>query len=494
MKSLSLLLAFVFILSSMALHAQAFVDYKNISYTNIYLRDSTHVLARIDALIPSAGRVIVRFDGEAYPDANDRIILAANDEPGWQVNDGNVAVQSNNGLIGKSFSHTRTYTYAQDNLGLKPFYAVAQNYADKGGSGIGSIYGTLTVEFFPDSGPSASTGSTILFSGDITNTVVLSHQTIHASSNGKVIVRFDGSTYSDYGDLVVLAAGNTPNWLPNDGNVAVEAGANGYHLNSFSHTREYAAPEGYDYTYYALTQNYVETDGSGTAGVYGNLEVAFYPDAGPTIVSFKGFAESSVDLNDNLVQLTSISLNAPGPGVVLVALDGKLTSDPGDRIELGASDGLLLPDYDGKLTLEAIDLDLNRNCFAHSRVYTVGAGQHTYYALARTESSTQGSGIVDIFGGLTVKYFPNQNTAVPTVTDSKNEFIVYPNPTPGKIYISFYDGIRSDENVTLLDMDGHTLAITHQVGSADITMDLSSLPAGIYFVKSGNQIKKVIKF
>ncbi len=493
MKHLSFLSIAAFILFPMLLTAQGFVKYKTVSYSNIYLRDSTHVLARIDANIPSPGKVLVHFDGEAYPDVGDRIIVAANNEAGWSVNDGNVGIESSNAEVGKSFSHSRGYAYSLTETGMKSFYAVAQNYAGKDGSGIGSVYGTLTVEFFPDNGLSTIAVGSIQFNGDITNTTVLSQQTITALSAGKMIVRSDGEIYSDFGDLDVLAASNTTSWLPNDGNVSVEAGPSGYHLNSFSHTREYNVSASGDYTYYALAQNYGETDGNGTAGIYANMEVEFYPNSGQTLVAFQGFSKPSLDLNDHFVQLTSVSINAPGPGLVMVDLDGDMTSDPGDRIELGASDQMTLQVNDGNVTLEAIDTDLNRNCFVHTRVYTVNAGQHTFYALGRTDSSTPGSGIANIYGELMVKYFPDVNTAVSEVTDVKNEFDVYPDPTQDKINITFKEGIPYDRQVRLFDMNGHELRVNLQSESDDVRMDLSSLAPGIYFVRIGDGVKKVMK-
>ncbi|MBT8378950.1 MAG: T9SS type A sorting domain-containing protein [Ignavibacteria bacterium] len=76
------------------------------------------------------------------------MVLAASDFPGWGINDGNVsAMVFDIDVNHASFSHTRVFNITP---GSHDFYAVAENYVDLGGSGMGSIYASLTVEFIPD--------------------------------------------------------------------------------------------------------------------------------------------------------------------------------------------------------------------------------------------------------------------------------------------------------------------------------------------------------
>jgi hypothetical protein len=164
--------------------------------------------------------------------------------------------------------------------GSQTFYAVGENYVETDGSGIGSVYGSLTVEFIPSSSTSVSVG----FEG-ISETsvnlrgapVVLGQVTIDPASSGKVIVHFDGQCYSDPGDRIVLAASDTTDWAVNDGNIGVEAETATADINSFSHTRVYDVTAG-SQTFYAVGENYVETAGSGIASVYGSLTVTFHSD------------------------------------------------------------------------------------------------------------------------------------------------------------------------------------------------------------------------
>ena len=138
MKNLYL---FIFVcVSSLALNAQSQFYAVPVKVIDTYLEDSVHVIGRLDLDFPVDGKVFVQFDGEGFGDTLDRIILAANDQPDWGTNDGNVSFVSNEKGEGNCFSHTRTFSVT---AGQHSFYAVAHNYVDNGGSGIASIFGTL---------------------------------------------------------------------------------------------------------------------------------------------------------------------------------------------------------------------------------------------------------------------------------------------------------------------------------------------------------------
>ena len=92
-----------------------------------------------------------------------------------------------------------------------------------------------------------------------------------------MVVHFDGICIADVGDRIVLAASNTPGWLPNDGNVNIEVVDNDVNRASFSHTRVYDVTAG-SHDFYAVAQNYVEMDGSGIASIYASLTVEFFPE------------------------------------------------------------------------------------------------------------------------------------------------------------------------------------------------------------------------
>jgi hypothetical protein len=120
------------------------LDWATISQTNIDVT-STVTLATVTISAPTAGYVVVRFDGRAIADTGDRLVLAASDDADWHTNDGSVSFNGDDN--NHSFSHTRVYSVS---AGSKTFYAVAQNYVDTAGDGKASIYGMLTATFYPN--------------------------------------------------------------------------------------------------------------------------------------------------------------------------------------------------------------------------------------------------------------------------------------------------------------------------------------------------------
>ncbi|MHC4140238.1 MAG: hypothetical protein ACYSR1_10395, partial [Planctomycetota bacterium] len=126
----------------------AIVKHQGIIESNINLRGAPVVVGQINLNVTESGRAVVHFDGLCYADTADRILLAASDVQGWSINDGNVSVEAVSSTRNSAcFSHTRVYNIP---AGSHDFYAVAENFIELGGTGVGSIYGNLTVEFFPN--------------------------------------------------------------------------------------------------------------------------------------------------------------------------------------------------------------------------------------------------------------------------------------------------------------------------------------------------------
>jgi len=329
MKNIILLLFPLLLLIPMTSESQSFVKSERINFTDINLRDSLHVLAHIDAFIPVPGDVIIRFTGECYTSPGDWTILAANNAPKWDKNFGNVGVQSTDSTIGKSFSHSKIVKYSKSDTGIHSYYAVAQDWGYMAGSGIVSVYGTLTIEFLPYGSLYSMAHGSFAFNGDVTKIVFATQETVFASSVGKIITHMDGWGHTNVGDRIIYAVSNSSLWLPDDGNVSVEAADPTLDVNTFSHTRVYNVPFAGPYIYNALIQNSEETDGNGTVLVYGLIRSTFYSSTGPVQVESQGFSKPNVDLNDQFISLTSVSIDVPEAGDVLVELDGELISDPG---------------------------------------------------------------------------------------------------------------------------------------------------------------------
>jgi hypothetical protein len=385
--------------------AQPTVSYATISKTFLNVRGNPIVVGKVAVHLTQPGSVLVQFDGDAFCDVGDRIVLAASDTPDWDVNDGNVGVSATAAGSGQSFSHSRVYPVT---AGPHTFYAVAQNYVDEGGSGIASIYGTLKVKFFPQTANSALVSHQGI-SRTLINVrgapVVVGMATIQAPTSGKVVAHFDGDCIPSVGDRIVLAASDTPTWGVNDGNVGVKAVSASAKSQTFSHTRVYDVTAG-SHSFYAVAQNYVEEGGTGTASIYGTLTIEFVPDSPPVpFLASQGIADTSINLRGSPVTLATVTMQAPTAGDIVVHFDGSSISDVGDRIVLAASDTPSWGVNDGNVSVMAPSPAVRMQSFSHSRVYHVSAGAHNFYAVAQNYVDESGSGIASIYATLTAEFF-----------------------------------------------------------------------------------------
>ncbi len=235
--------------------------------------------------------------------------------------------------------------------------------------------------------------------------VIVGQIDINVADPGNVVVQFDGLCLASVGDRIVLAASNDGTWHPNDGNVNIEAPNADVPRGNFSHTRVYPVTAG-SHSYYAVAQNYVEQDGDGRASIYGTLTVKYVPTADQAIIGFQGISTGLINLRGTDVVVGQRTIVAPSAGNVLVRFDGVCIPDTGDLIVLAASNDIHWHPNDGNVNVEAVDSDVNRTCFSHSRMYPVTAGSHTYYAVARNYVEQNGSGSAYIYGSLTVEFIP----------------------------------------------------------------------------------------
>jgi hypothetical protein len=267
--------------------------HQGIIETNEDVRGDPVSLASQTINVPGPGEVLVRFNGYCVGSPGDLIILAASDHLGWTVNDGNTAIEAiNTSITRRVFNHTRLYNV---NAGEHTFHAVVQNYVETAGTGIASVYGSLTIIYFPD-----NLNSMVALQGisrtriDVRGSVVtLGTISLNPTVSGKAIVTFDGLCSSNPGDRIVLAASDQPTWSPNAGNVNVESITTDLDYNNFSHTRTYDISAG-AHTFYAVAQNYVEEEGSGIASFYASLAVQFFPDISTGIINT--FSDSSANV------------------------------------------------------------------------------------------------------------------------------------------------------------------------------------------------------
>ena len=122
--------------------------HEGINQSSVDLEGAPVTMGQIDVNIPEAGKVLVTYDGLCAGSPGDLLVMAASDTEGWLPNAGNVNVEAiSSDLNYNNFSHSRVYDVT---AGLNSFYAVAENYVELDGDGIGYNYGSLTVTYFPD--------------------------------------------------------------------------------------------------------------------------------------------------------------------------------------------------------------------------------------------------------------------------------------------------------------------------------------------------------
>lgn len=474
----TLLNLFICVLISGSLFAQRTVDHLGISQTGIDVTTATTV-GELTINPTEAGKVIVRFDGDCYASVGDRIIVAASNTTNWGINDGNIGIEVIDGdLNHRSFSHTRVYDVA---AGSHTFYAIAHNYVETDGDGMTSIYGSLTVEFVPaTAGIVEHTGIT---SGslDLSSLTTVTSTTIAPTEPGKVIVRFDGACYASVGDRIILASSDAPSWTANDGNIGVEVYDTDLNNNTFSHTRVYDVTAG-SHTFYAVAQNYVETDGDAMATIYGSFTVQFVPTTGG-MVGFQGIGTSNPDVSTTTA-MGQVTIAPTVAGKAIVSFDGDCYASVGDLLVLAASNSMNWTANDGNVGVECYDTDLNHESFSHTRVYDVVAGSQTFYGLAQNYVETDGDGSAAIYGSLVVSFVPNPSSSGINGVDEV-ELSVYPNPTNGQVRIDL-GSTMEEHTINIYNANGALVASEQVNRKASFDYQLPAVK-GIYLVQLVNE-------
>jgi hypothetical protein len=388
--------------------AKAQVWHQGIQQVSVNLRGAPVVLASQAINVSTAGKVLVQFDGHCVSSDGDRIVLAASNTTNWGSNDGGTPAEAYDADVDRtSFSHSRAYDVA---AGSHTFYAVGENVVETDGTGVGSVYGSLTVKFFPNvtNGPMVAHTGVAAIDQDVRGAPVeVVQQSIDVGVAGEVLVRFDGYCLSTPGDRIVLAASNTVDWGVNDGATGVEALDADRNRRTFSHSRTYAVAPG-SYTFYGVAENSLETDGTGIASVYGSLTVEFFPTgSGKPILEHTGVSQTGVDVETAVVTMGQVTFDVTSNGTAVVRYEGLCVSGVDDRIVLAASNTTDWSPNDGAVGVEAVSADLNYNGFSHTRAYAITAGSHTFNGVCQNYVETAGAGTASNYASLSVEFFPD---------------------------------------------------------------------------------------
>ena len=112
--------------------------------------------------------------------------------------------------------------------------------------------------------------------------------------------------------------------------------------------------------------------------------------------------KTNLSVRPNEVDVALVTLQIPSAGKVEVTFAGDGVVSAGDRLVLAASDkSKTWGVNEGNVSLKT------SGPFTHKRVYTVGAGSSTFYAVAHNYVDTAGTGKVSIYATLTATFNPN---------------------------------------------------------------------------------------
>ncbi|MBC7776849.1 MAG: T9SS type A sorting domain-containing protein [Phycisphaerae bacterium] len=465
------------------------VAHTSINKTNINLRGNPVILGQVTLNTATAGKVILRFDGQCLSSVGDRIVLAASQTTNWGTNDGCVELEAASADISSNpFSHTRSYDVP---AGEHTFYAVAQNFYELIGSGKASIYGSLTAEWFPEiPGKAFARHQGFTFENILVEGAprTFGSLTIDAPESGKVLVRFDGKCVSNYGDLIFFAASNTPTWGNFDGSSSNEVISNDLNHFSFAHIRTYDVEAG-SHTFYAVVENFYEVYGNGFASIYGSLTIEFFPDTDGAAFAFQPInTQFGITVEGPPVPVGTINMNAPTAGKVAVNFAGTCIASNGDQVRLAASDHPNWSANDGCIQYEPYSSDHNRTSFSHTMVYDVAPGDHTFYAVIQNYEEYEGSGLAVVYASLTTRFFPNNSSAAQEPEAFRN-IKISPNPASEFVHIEYPDLTQERFSMTLCDGNGRILKRFEKSEhdfSEQVQWELNDLPQGVYFIKLTN--------
>ncbi|MFN0035882.1 MAG: hypothetical protein ACKVUS_12530 [Saprospiraceae bacterium] len=327
---------------------KAFARHKGFHYEDIPVEGAPTSFAQLTIDAPVAGKVLVRFDGKCVSSYGDLMFFAASNTPNWSSYDGSASNEViNNDLDRFSFSHVRSYDVA---AGSHTFYGVVENFYETYGNGFASIYGSLTVQFYPD-----TDGASLAFTSVNTQfgvnvegpPVTVGQLNMNAPVAGKVVVNLAGVVIANNGDQVRLAASDVPNWSANDGCINFEPYSSDLNRMSFSHTRMYNVAPG-DHNFFAVIQNYEEYEGSGLAVMYASLTARFFP--GAILVAPEPEVFRSVRLSPNPA---SDFVNIEWPGLAQQAFILTLCDEKGGVLKTFEKAG---NDFSEHLQMEVSDL------------------------------------------------------------------------------------------------------------------------------------------
>lgn len=128
---------------------------KVVAHENLNLTVALSILDSLRLDVTSPGKVEVRFDGALKSPIGQSILLAANNQPSYELEEGSVILQTiDNDVDRHPFVHTQVFDVVP---GANTFYVMAQNYLGSGPTTV-DLDGNFLVKFYPESVVSSNDG------------------------------------------------------------------------------------------------------------------------------------------------------------------------------------------------------------------------------------------------------------------------------------------------------------------------------------------------
>lgn len=410
---------------------RAAVWHRGIHLADIEVSGAPRMLEEVGVRVDRPGTFLVTFDGQclSYPDDPIHFLLLSDRDQA--LGESRRQIQAVDGDV------PRGHFSATLHRAVDPGHFTFQAYAQipGGATGPGRIWlkANLTVRFFPDEPgmPVVQVTPVDMRGRDLRGGVkVLQTQRLESSTQeGHALALFEGWAVSSPGDLIVLAVNRVPDWEPNEGTVSVAAPNEAVDRMAFAHARAWPT-WGDELRIHAVAENWVQTDGTGWAEVYGDLITVDYPTT-PGGVGFAATPFSgSFELDDGPVSMAQVEFEASERGRAVVRYVGSVATDPGDRAVIAVNPEVHWALFEGNVMVEAYDHRRDSDNVVHTQVYDVEAGNHTFHVVGERIAELEGSGEAYARGTLMVEFFPGGWDPVSIAGEGNDAPETAPRPRP----------------------------------------------------------------
>ena len=455
-----------------------------IHHNDIQLRlPKSTVLGKLDADIPSAGKVLVHFDGYITSSPGDRIIVAASNFDNWDTNERSLGLYVNNAdNNSQSFSHQRVYNIE---AGKHSFYAIGHNYVDTLGTGIASIHGTLTVEYFPSvSDSSIFNGRGFIKYPLILNTdaQTITTEKVEIPSKGKVLVTAVSSVYSLSNNEIEMALNNSEIWPENDFTSIINI-VNTY-ATRYSNISKIFDVEPGSHEFFILARKNKGDFTNPNNAFYTNMSVHFFPDEDDNnIFGVDRMDSEKINFNTPLSLLSKTIFEAPHSGQVILNASGTLNVDNEKTVLFKITDQPVTEISDPDLKVQKLHTDHGDEYFSATKVFQVEKGLNEFYFYGAYDNSPSTFNEGTVSGNFTFKYMSDPKvSSVNQEESNKTVYSFFPNPTSDHLYIN-NNGSSLDKpfDIFIYDLNGNI--VKKNINSYIESIEMSDLPDGVYVLK-----------